>query len=286
MGNSFAHADRETNNDCRIRNRISKKTCPSYEDGILYGDHIYIVSSKKMHRLTLKVVTILCVCGGVALSLYPVNRKLYNFIFVCCLIGFWLGFLLLVWKRKYFRLVTILVVVLAAIPFILPSKSIDPNRLREGYLDRLIKLNGTTYVWGGENRWGIDCSGLPRKALRGALLAYGLKNLNGTAMRSFAENWWYDASARALGEGYRDYTVVLEPKGTVKEMDYSSLLPGDLAITENGIHVLVYLGKNEWIQAAPELGKVAIMNGREDKNSWLTVPVKTYRWNLLNKKNG
>ena len=105
-------------------------------------------------------------------------------------------------------------------------------------------------------------------------------------MRSFVENWWYDASAKALGQGYRNYTVVLETKGTVKEMDYSSLLPGDLAITENGIHVLVYLGKNEWIQAAPEVGKVAIMNGREDKNSWLKVSVRTYRWSLLNKKDG
>ena len=94
--------------------------------------------------------------------------------------------------------------------------------------------------WGGESSRGIDCSGLPRRALRDALLAYGIRNLNGRAFRGYVEQWWFDASARALGEGYRDYTSPLGATGTIQEMDYGGLVPGDLAVTTSGVHILAY----------------------------------------------
>jgi hypothetical protein len=34
------------------------------------------------------------------------------------------------------------------------------------------EFEGTKYHWGGESSRGIDCSGLPRRAYRDALLAY------------------------------------------------------------------------------------------------------------------
>ncbi|MFO1522592.1 MAG: hypothetical protein U1G05_11240 [Kiritimatiellia bacterium] len=39
--------------------------------------------------------------------------------------------------------------------------------------------------------------------------------------------------------------------GKINTMDVSALLPGDLAFTRSGAHVLVYFGDGKWIQADP-----------------------------------
>jgi cell wall-associated NlpC family hydrolase len=130
-------------------------------------------------------------------------------------------------------------------------------------------------VWGGEGRRGIDCSGLPRRAYRDALFA------NGRAFRLFAQQWWFDASARALGNRHRNDTVALETTGTLREMDYAALQPGDLAVTSNGVHLLVFLGRDSWIHADPGAGAVITMNGRSSTNGWLRSNVTTHRWREL-----
>jgi hypothetical protein len=98
----------------------------------------------------------------------------------------------------------------------------------------------------------------------------------------FAEQWWFDASAKSLGNGYRSYTVGLEPRGRISEMDESGLEPGDLAVTTNGRHILAYLGDGYWIQADPSLGKVATLHGKRDENPWFQTPITTHRWSVLN----
>jgi len=100
-------------------------------------------------------------------------------------------------------------------------------------------------------------------------------------MRSSVQHWWFDASAQALGEGYRDYTYSLPVSGSVQEMDYSELQPGDLAVTKGGAHMLAYLGGEKWIQADPGLKKVTIQNGKLDDNLWFSATVTMHRWSLL-----
>lgn len=153
--------------------------------------------------------------------------------------------------------------------------------MQQGYLDRLVNFESTDYYWGGENARGIDCSGLPRRSLRDALFRYGFSSLNSRALRQGVKQWWYDASAKALSEGYRDYTIPLGLRGKIREISYDQLLPGDLAVTADGVHVLVYLGGNQWIQADPGIGKVATLDGRVDENSWFGVPVTMHRWKVL-----
>jgi cell wall-associated NlpC family hydrolase len=113
------------------------------------------------------------------------------------------------------------------------------------------------------------------------LFAYGVKNFNSRALRSSVEQWYFDTSAKALGEAYRDFTIPVGITGTIEKMDYSQLALGDLAVTDDGVHVLAYVGDGKWIQAEPAVGKVVTLDGRKDANGWFSVPVTTHRWKLL-----
>jgi cell wall-associated NlpC family hydrolase len=117
--------------------------------------------------------------------------------------------------------------------------------------------------------------------LRDALLRYGIAHGNGKAFRLAAEQWYYDTSAKALGEGYRSFTKNLAIEGTVQSIDNSTLKAGDLAVTKSGIHTMVYLGEGKWIQADPGIGAVATLHGRNDQNTWFDAPITMHRWSIL-----
>jgi hypothetical protein len=234
-----------------------------------------------MWRRLILICTLGAVAGIFVIPLNPVNSKILKLALLGCIAGAWVGFTILTWKRKPVRLAALILPLLAAIPFILPGGEIDTEELSQDYVRRMSDFEGTKYYWGGESSRGIDCSGLPRRALRDALLAYGLRHFNGRAFRGYVEQWWFDASAKALGEGYRDYTNPIGTKGTIKEMDYGALIPGDLAVTANGVHILAYAGDGKCIQADPGIGAVATLDGRTADNGWFRIPVTTHRWQLL-----
>jgi len=213
--------------------------------------------------------------------LNPVSSKTLKLAFLACIAGALLGLAIITWKQRSLSLVSLILPLLVAIPFLLPSGKIDGEELRENYVRRMSKYEGTKYFWGGESSRGIDCSGLPRRALRDSLVSYGVRHLNGSAFRCYLEQWWFDASAEALAEGYRDYTNPLGTTGTIKEMSYEALVPGDLAVTVGGVHILAYVGDGLWIQADPGIGAVATLVGRTDDNGWFDTPVTTHRWQLL-----
>jgi len=232
-----------------------------------------------------RLLTLLFTLGAIAsiplIALNPIHSKLLKLALLGCIVGAWLGITILGWKRKPMRIVALMVPIIVLLLFSLPSRDIDREELRQDYVRRMNGFEGTEYLWGGESSRGIDCSGLPRRAFRDALLAYGIKHLNSRALRAYVEHWWFDASARALGEGYRGYTKPIGTSGTIRRMDYASLVPGDLAVTTRGVHVLAYAGDGQWIQADPGMGAVATLDGRMDDNGWFDAPVTTHRWQLL-----
>ena len=90
-----------------------------------------------------------------------------------------------------------------------------------------------------------------------------------------------DASASALASGYKDYLTPLEIKGTVADAPENKLSPGDLAITEDGTHVMVFLEKGTWISADPSQGKVVVEKPFVSRNPWFNAKVRFFVWSVL-----
>lgn len=186
--------------------------------------------------------------------------------------------------RKWVRLLVILCPVFVVLFLLIPGRPLDPASLQKSYIQQVAAFEGTKYLWGGESHLGIDCSGLPRRAYRDALLREGLRTANPAALRAFLEQWYFDASAKALGEGYRDYTVDAGLMGTVASLDPAQLNLGDMAITRDGVHALVYVGEGKWSQADPSEGKVITLDAQTDSNPWFSVPVRVVSWTKLRGK--
>lgn len=155
-------------------------------------------------------------------------------------------------------------------------KDIDTVELKQNYLKNLRSYKDVKYVWGGESSFGIDCSGLPRAAMRMAYLDTSARHLP-----IAFQNWWFDASAKAMSEGYRNYLKPLDVSGNVVNVRENELQAGDLAITQDGVHVMSYLGNGEWIHADPKTMRVGIEKSKSSKNAWFRRPVKFYRWQVF-----
>lgn len=232
-------------------------------------------------RRLLLLFTALAAVVVFAAALNPVGFMLQRLVQLTAVAGMWGGLLALLWRRRGIRTALLILPPLAGGLWLLPARRMNTGELRADYVARLRQLESTPYCWGGESPRGIDCSGLPRRALRDALISQALRKADAGALREFAHQWMFDASALALSEGHRGFTRPLGVRGRISEMDYSPLQPGDLAVTQSGNHVLVFLGGEEWAQAEPEMGRVVILNGHRDANPWHNHPVALHRWSVL-----
>ena len=182
------------------------------------------------------------------------------------------------------RIALLVAVGLGAGLFALPAWTIEPTALRAAYLDAVHERHGAFYVWGGENRLGIDCSGLVRLPLASALFRKGILHLNGGVLRTAAALWWTDASAVTLGQGSNDRARLVAAYPNALAVDQAQVLPGDFAITQDGKHAMVYAGNDRWIEADPRLGRVVTLTAGVDESLRLRVPIRVMRWSLLEAK--
>ena len=219
----------------------------------------------------------MAVCG----VFQPINSTFLRLVTVGAVVAFYAAVLMLCWRVKVLRWAWLAVPAIPLLVVALPGREPDVGKLREAYVAALPRYTGAGYVWGGEGRMGIDCSGLPRTALRDALFTEGLRTANGRLIREAIRQWWFDASARALSEGYRDYMIPLFPAKALRSADFSTLKPGDVAITATGVHCLVYLRGDSWIQADPAVGRGESFDARSTDNAWFDDSVKLYRWSVL-----
>jgi len=153
--------------------------------------------------------------------------------------------------------------------------------LRSDYISGLQRYNGVTYYWGGESFRGIDCSGLIRRGLIDALFRRGLRTFDAGLVRRAISLWWHDCTASALGEQHRGLTVRLFDTPSVNVLDHSKVLPGDLAVTKSGIHIMAYLGHHHWIEADPGAGRVITVTAPSADNPWFNDPMNIIRWSIL-----
>lgn len=227
-------------------------------------------------------VTPLWPAGGFLLFVFAYLMPINSFLFRSLLLA---GLLLcgstLLWLARRRRGAVMAVGALAAVPLLLvtlPGRAYEPDALEGRYLAALERYDDVRYVWGGENRFGIDCSGLVRRALFDAYMGEGLRTLNPTLLRKAGLHWWFDASARALRDGYRDQTVRLFEAPALNGLDHARIRPGDLAVTADGVHVLSYLGDDTWIEADPVAEAVIRVRVPEERLPWFDQPVVLVRW--------
>ena len=234
----------------------------------------------KISKIFNKLSFLLIILIILSALLYPVNIIGTRLLLLFGILLAWSLIIRSIWRLRWLRIAllafsSLFIVSLAFIP----GASHVPE-LHNSYIRELRRYEGCRYIWGGENCFGIDCSGLPRKAIRTAMFRHGLTG-KFQMFRYSLENWWFDVSAKALASGYREYVRPLNLSGTVLTAPKSQLIPGDLAITECGVHVMVFLGKEEWISADPGQGKVLIEDPSKSKNPWFTCRVNFYRWSIL-----
>jgi NlpC/P60 family len=221
--------------------------------------------------LAILVVTLIVPAGNGAIRLLTVGLA----------IALWLGIAWL-WRNWKAAIGGWLVVTLfSGLFLLLPGAPADPNTLRVDYINSLKTYGDTKYIWGGENHWGIDCSGLIRQGLIRANFLRGIQSANPALVRSAFSMWWFDASAESLKDGYRQWTKPLFAAESINGIAINKLLPGDLAVTADGLHILAYIGDSQWIEADPGILKVITVKVPEPNNRWFQVPVKIVRWQQL-----
>ena len=216
----------------------------------------------------------------IAVCLFPQGYFITRIFLLFSIPVLWIYGIFLIRKHRQFAIPLLSVSVVLIVFLCIPGSEPDKTKLRTEYILNLKQYEGTVYVWGGENRLGIDCSGLVRNGLIKANFELGLMTLNPKLIRAAFRIWWYDCSALALREGYKNLTAPIFKAHNINSITISAMEPGDIAVTANGVHVLAYLGGNQWIEADPVVMRVILVETPSD-NPWFTTPVHVLRWTQL-----
>jgi len=218
------------------------------------------------------------------LIVFPINNLPLRIGTLLTVLGAYISLIFIFRRRKPVLFGLLLAGILTSVFLICPGRLPDSQNLQNAYLRSLRTYSGTYYIWGGENKLGIDCSGLVRAGLIKANFEQGLLTANPRLVRNALSLWWYDCSAKALSEEYRGLTRHIARASSINLMEANEIQPGDIAVTTSGVHVLAYLGNNEWIEADPDLKKVVIVRVPAKNNPWFDESVNIMRWSELEGK--
>lgn len=220
----------------------------------------------------------------IAVLLYPVSSRLTRKFGLALFFVVWFGFIFLFWRRRVLRF-SLLGISLLFTAFLCWPKNKQPSVdvLRSDYVTGLQRYDGVKYFWGGESPRGIDCSGLVRRGMIDSSFLRGLLTLDPGRVRHAISLWWHDTTASVLGEAHDGLTTHVLDTPSLNQLDHSQILPGDLAVTKSGGHIMAYLGENRWIEADPGAGHVITVLVPTTGNGWFDTPMKIVRWSVLSK---
>ena len=217
-----------------------------------------------------------------AVWFFPLSNFLLRSAVLALFLVAWPGLVGLCWRRRVLRFALLGAAFLLGGFLAMPARHLPPpQRLRQDYVAGLGHYNGVAYYWGGESPKGIDCSGLVRRGLINSLFYRGVRTLNPGLVRRALWLWWHDCTARDLGGARDGFTIRLLETPGINQLDHSRILPGDLAVTENGVHVMAYLGSDTWIEADPVVGRVISVPVPASDNLWFNTPMRIVRWGVL-----
>jgi hypothetical protein len=235
-------------------------------------------SRNGIHSLAIHAATILVLSAVIA---YPVATA-FNRAAAIALGIFFIAQTGLLVRRSKTALAIFSLCAISPVAFLLaPGRPLDSRQLAERYRVELLRYQGTRYVWGGENRLGIDCSGLVRIALVNAMLRQGIATANPALVRSGLSLWWHDKSALSLRDGGDGTTIPITSADSINAIDCSEIHLGDLAVTASGVHVMAYAGDHLWVEADPNRHRVIAAVAPVPNNSWFATKVRVMRWIVL-----
>jgi hypothetical protein len=217
----------------------------------------------------------------ISICLTPVSNRMTRSSRVALLFLWWFGLIFLVWRRPIIQFALLGLTGLVICFLFVPGRPPSPGMLRRDYVNGLEHYRGVPYYWGGESFKGIDCSGLIRRGLIDSLFCRGMVSVNPALVRYAIWLWWHDCSASDLGEGNLQMTVHVLDTPSLNRLDHSQILPGDLAVTAGGVHIMAYKGSNTWIEADPGAKRVVVVTAPCRTNAWFTGPMQIMRWQIL-----
>ena len=233
----------------------------------------------KRRRLHVRVwcaLALLCLL----VALFPIQTGITRSVVVFGSFGAWALGLFFFWRLLVCRVIFLLPIAGVVMLALMPYRIADVPSLRAAYIQALRRYEGVRYLEGGEGWLGIDGSGLVRHGLIDASLSEGWRTKDLSLLRTGAALWWYDASVKVIGEGYQGRIRNITTTASLNTLDETPILPGDLAVTEDGQHILAFLGEHTWIEADPKSGKVIVVSS-PSKDPWFEMPLRIVRWYRL-----
>ena len=234
-----------------------------------------MLNIKKIITFKLLIISLIL---SIVLYFYPINSTLFKLLFLFSLIFLFINIFIFFSKNKLFLILFCSFILLLIFLVFLPWKEFSKMELNDLYIKNLEKYEWVRYVRWWENAFWIDCSWLWRRALIDAYLHLWLKDFNWYLIRKSILIWWFDSSARALLNNYRDQTIKLFESNSINTINADSLKVWDFAITSDWVHVLYYIWSKKWIEADPNAIKVIIVKTPSD-NYWFWVPVNMFKRN-------
>lgn len=199
-------------------------------------------------------------------------------------IGLWGMTLYVYWGKVWIRTLCLAIAIGVGAILIWPGHKVNKSNLRKAYVNALMPYLGTSYLWGGGNRIGIDCSGLVQRGLIDAECKQAITTHNPALLREGLALWWHSCSARALGEGYRNETRLLLEANSLNTANYTQIEPGDIAVMSDGVHTLAYVGRQTWIEADPKPMHVVLAKAPGNTDTYFNEPVHIMRWRVIDKE--